>query len=135
MRALVLRVMEAGHMPAVISTSSHDHLDRLLSVAEVGDLLTVRVLADATLTGRPLSNLIFPAIQRLRVPAASAIAIGATPHDIAAAHRAGVNVIGLRCAGWDDHELLGAAAVYQDPAELLSRFDESLLSDRAFKES
>ena len=132
-RDLVQRTIDAGFVPAVISNSSHDHVDRLLMRAEVADLLKLRILSESSPAGRPLSELMFFALRALGVPASSAVAVGATPHDIAAAQRAGVSAIALRCGGWDDHELAGAAAVYQDPAELLSRFDDSLLSDLPFK--
>lgn len=134
-RDLVERTLNAGYVPAVISNSSHDHVDRLLMLAHVADLLKVRILSESSPTARPLSELMFFALRALGVTASSAIAVGATPHDIAAAQRAGVSAIALRCGGWDDHELAGAAAVYQDPAELLSRFDDSLLSERALKEN
>ena len=51
--------------------------------------------------------------------------LGDTPYDIQAAARAGVRTIGLRCGGWE--ELPGALAVYDDPADLLRRYDDSPL--------
>jgi len=33
----------------------------------------------------------------------------------------------LRCGGWTDQELEGAAEIYEDPAELLARYEQSLL--------
>ncbi len=134
-RELVLRILDAGFVPAVISHSNHDHVDRLLMLAEVASLLKLRILSESSPASRPLSELMFFSLQALGVTAASAVAVGATPHGIAAAQRAGVSAIALRCGGWDDHELTGAAAVYQDAAELLSRFDDSMLSGQAYKES
>ena len=131
-RTLVQRVIDSGYMPAVISNSNQDDLDFLLRLADVGDLLRVRILSDSTITARPLSDLMFAALQALHAPASGAIAIGDTPYDIAAAHRAGVSAIAFRCGGWKNDDLAGATAIYQDPAELLSRFDESVLCDRAF---
>lgn len=133
-RDLVQRILDAGYVPAVISSSKHDHVDRLLTHAQVADLLKLRILSESSASARPLSELMFFALHAVGVTAANAVAVGATPHDIAAAHRAGVSAIALRCGGWDDHELAGAAAVYQDAAELLSRFDDSMLSQRAFEE-
>jgi phosphoglycolate phosphatase-like HAD superfamily hydrolase len=52
--------------------------------------------------------------------------IGDTPYDVEAASRAGVRIVALRCGGWDDSALRGAAAIYDAPADLLQRYDESL---------
>ncbi len=55
--------------------------------------------------------------------------LGDTPYDIEAAARAGVPTIALRCGGWwDDQALGGAVAIYNDPADLLSQYDESPLA-------
>jgi phosphoglycolate phosphatase-like HAD superfamily hydrolase len=54
--------------------------------------------------------------------------LGDTPSDHEAAARARVPAIALRCGGWwDDAALARAAAIYDDPADLLGRFDESPL--------
>ena len=41
--------------------------------------------------------------------------------------RWGVRVIAVRCGGWSDVDLRGAAAIYNGPADLLARYDRSLL--------
>src|SRR5918992_163347 len=52
-----------------------------------------------------------------------AVMIGDTPYDIAAAAKAGVPTIALRCGGWwDDLALGGAVAIYDDPADLLAQY-------------
>jgi hypothetical protein len=38
-----------------------------------------------------------------------------------------VPIIALRCGGWDDDSLAGAAAIYDHPADLLQHFEESPL--------
>jgi phosphoglycolate phosphatase-like HAD superfamily hydrolase len=44
---------------------------------------------------------------------------------VAAARRAGIDIIGLECGGWTREALAGAAAVYRDPDDLLNRYDDS----------
>ena len=57
-------------------------------------------------------------------PADAVVMVGDTPYDIEAAARAGVRTIALRCGGgWLDAELHGAAAIYNDPADLLALTD------------
>jgi phosphoglycolate phosphatase-like HAD superfamily hydrolase len=54
--------------------------------------------------------------------------LGDTPYDVKAARRAGVRIIGVRCGGWNDKELIGAAEIYENPADLLLKYERSLLS-------
>jgi hypothetical protein len=43
-----------------------------------------------------------------------------------------VPAIALRCGGWwDDAALAGATAIYDDPADLLANFEESVLARSA----
>jgi phosphoglycolate phosphatase-like HAD superfamily hydrolase len=54
--------------------------------------------------------------------------LGDTPHDVEASLKAGVRVIAFRCVGWGDAALRGAGQIYDDPADLLARFDKSPFS-------
>jgi phosphoglycolate phosphatase-like HAD superfamily hydrolase len=51
--------------------------------------------------------------------------VGDTPYDVEAARHAGVRIIAVRCGGWGDDHLQGAVAIYNDPADLLTHYDES----------
>jgi phosphoglycolate phosphatase-like HAD superfamily hydrolase len=51
--------------------------------------------------------------------------LGDTPYDIKAAQSAGVATVALRSGGWKDEELVGATAIYDDPANLLENFATS----------
>lgn len=53
--------------------------------------------------------------------------IGDTPYDVQTAKKAGVEIIALRCGGWNDGHFDGALAVYDDPAHLLREFERSPL--------
>lgn len=54
--------------------------------------------------------------------------LGDTPYDVEAATRAGIRIIALRTGGWTDRYLHGAAAIYDDPADLLEHFETSPLA-------
>jgi phosphoglycolate phosphatase-like HAD superfamily hydrolase len=60
------------------------------------------------------------------------IAIGDTPYDAEAAGKINLRVIGLLCGGWNEEELrrAGCVTVYQDPADLLARYDSSPLAPK-----
>ena len=53
------------------------------------------------------------------------VLLGDTPYDIEAAKRAGVAVVAVRCGGWGDADLAGAVAIYDDPRDLLARYEDS----------
>jgi phosphoglycolate phosphatase-like HAD superfamily hydrolase len=54
--------------------------------------------------------------------------LGDTPYDVEAARRAGVHIVALECGGWSAADLSGADEVYADPADLLHRYDASILA-------
>jgi len=56
--------------------------------------------------------------------------IGDTPYDIEAATKAKVRTIAFRSGGWSDDDLHGAVEIYDGPADLLTRYDSSLLRKR-----
>ncbi len=55
--------------------------------------------------------------------------VGDTPYDAIAAARAGLRTVGVLCGGFSAEELraAGCVAVYRDPLDLLSRYEESPL--------
>jgi phosphoglycolate phosphatase-like HAD superfamily hydrolase len=53
--------------------------------------------------------------------------IGDTPYDIEAAGKAKVQSIAFRSGGWTDADLKGAAEIYDGPADLLAKYDSSLI--------
>jgi phosphoglycolate phosphatase-like HAD superfamily hydrolase len=57
-----------------------------------------------------------------------AVMLGDSPYDIKSASAAGVGVIALRCGGFDDTQLDGAIAIYNDPADLLAHYQDSPLA-------
>jgi hypothetical protein len=54
---------------------------------------------------------------------------------VAAARRAGIGVVALRCGGWSASALGDAAAVYDDPRDLLFHFASSPFSPVASLEA
>jgi phosphoglycolate phosphatase-like HAD superfamily hydrolase len=60
------------------------------------------------------------------------VVIGDAPYDAEAAGKAGLRTIGFRCGGSSEACLrdAGCFAIYDDPADLLARYDESALVSR-----
>jgi HAD superfamily hydrolase (TIGR01509 family) len=124
-RALVSRLRDEGIARIVVTSSRKDELHELLKAAGVDDLIEDTVAGDATVSTKPAPDLVQAAIDRSGLPAEQLVMLGDTPYDVAAARKAGVRTVGVRSGGFRDSELQGAAAIYDDAADLLRHFDDS----------
>jgi len=127
-RALLERLTSIG-MELVIATSAKaDEVQALLAQAGVADLIPLASSADDADRSKPDPDIVQAALGMSRSLAAHSAMVGDTPYDVEAATRARVPSIALRCGGWwDDESLRGASAIYDDPAALLVRLEESPL--------
>ena len=126
-RSLVLRVRDDG-LKAIVATSAKDEeLNGLLKAADVDDLMEEKATASDAKRSKPDPDIVEAAIEESGVPSNKAVMIGDTPYDVEAATRAGVRIIAFRSGGWDDESLIGAAQIYDGPADLLAHYDASLL--------
>jgi HAD superfamily hydrolase (TIGR01509 family) len=72
---------------------------------------------------KPHPDIVHAALEKAGCSADEAIFIGDTPYDIEAGNGAGVPVVVLRCGGWwSDRSFGGAAAIYDDPQDLIDRY-------------
>ncbi len=124
-RELLARMKRDGLRLAVASSAKEDELKGLLRVCGAEDLLEATTSSDDADNSKPDPDIVHAALRRIRLPADRVILLGDTPYDIEAGNRAGVGVVAVRCGGWGDSDLAGAMAVYDDPADLLARFDQS----------
>ena len=95
------------------------------------DLIEARTSSSDVERSKPDPDIVAAAVERSGHPAGSLVMLGDTPYDVAAARRAGVRIVAVRCGGWGDADLSGAAAVYDDPAHLLRELDRSPLVNGA----
>jgi HAD superfamily hydrolase (TIGR01509 family) len=133
----LLEHMVAEGLTLVIATSAGgDEMRALLQRAGVADLIDDATSSGDVESSKPDPDVIGAALRKGRITANEAVMIGDTPYDIAAAAKAGVPTVALRCGGWwDDLALGGAVAIYDDPADLLSQYEESPLSDVAIRDA
>lgn len=129
-RELLERMRAAGMRRVVATSASADDLRPLLRQAGIDDLIDDATNADDADTSKPAPDIVEAALAQAGAPRDATVMLGDTPYDVAAALRGGVAIIGVRCGGWDDDALAGAAEVYQDPAALLAAWDESMLGRR-----
>ena len=124
---LVHLLAERGFSLTVASSSAKSDLRKFLKILEIGDVIDSKSSADDAEHSKPAPDLIEAALDKLGLSADEVIMIGDTPYDIAAAKKAGVHTVALRCGGWDDRALSGAAEIYDDPADLIKHIDRSPL--------
>lgn len=125
---LLARLSAMDFRLAVASSAAGDELEALLEVARAKPYFPAVTDADDAERSKPDPDIVLAALGQLGVPAEYCIMVGDTPYDAAAARRAGVAFVGVRCGGWADRDLRPAIGVYDDPADLLDR----LLNDRGF---
>jgi HAD superfamily hydrolase (TIGR01509 family) len=126
-RALVLRVRSDGLKPIVATSAKEEELKGLLKAAEVADLMEEKATASDAERSKPDPDIVEAAIEESGISPQNLVMIGDTPYDIEAAARANVRAIGFRSGGWTDEGLTGAVEIYDGPADLLARYDSSLL--------
>jgi len=101
-RALLERMRRAGLRLVVASSTRAEELGQLLRIAGTDGLIKTTTSS------------------RRRGP------VEARPRR--RRRRVGVRMIALRCDGWTDDALAGAVAIYDDPEDLLARYETSPLA-------
>ncbi|HYP20393.1 MAG TPA: HAD family hydrolase [Chloroflexia bacterium] len=127
-RDLLLALKARGLKLVVASSAQEDMLDKLLDIAEAKDLIEESTSADDAENSKPDPDIVEASLGKIGLGPDEVLMLGDTPYDIQAASKLGIGTIGLRCGGWDDAGLKGAVAVYDDPADLLARLDDSPLT-------
>ena len=124
-RALLERMRADGLTLVVATSASGNEMQPLLKAAGVADLVHAATSSGDAEKSKPNPDIIVAALERGGVEPHEAMMLGDTPYDVTASRRAGVQIVGLRCGGWDESDLSGATAVYADPADLLARYELS----------
>lgn len=127
-KELVQRMRDEGLKIVVATSAKQDEAQPLLELAGVADLIEGKTTADQAKNSKPDPDSVAAALESLGLPATEVVMIGDTPYDIEAAGKVGVPVIAVRCGGFSDQDLAGAIAIYDEPADLLARYDQSPLA-------
>lgn len=126
-RSLLHRLRDDGIKLVVATSAQKRDLQGLLERAGVEDLIQESTSASEVEESKPDPDVVESALEDAGFPAEQVLMVGDTPYDVEAAGRAGVRILGVRCGGWGDEDLRGAVAIYEHPADLLARYDESPL--------
>ena len=127
-RPLLEHMLDLGLALVVATSAQQSEVRALLERAGVSDLIQLASSADDAERSKPDPDIVQAALRLSGSQVAHSAMIGDTPYDVEAAARARVPAIALRCGGWwDDAALARAAAIYDDPADLLAQFEDSQL--------
>jgi HAD superfamily hydrolase (TIGR01549 family) len=122
---LLARFKTAGLKLVIATSSDVAQLNDMLEQAGLDELVERKTSSSDANHSKPDPDIIEAALKKGKLTAPDALMLGDTPYDVEAAARAGVRCVALRCGGWPDRALRDAAAIYDDAADLLRRFDES----------
>ncbi len=122
-RALVERMRRDGLLIVVATSAKDAELGPLLARADVEHLIDAKTSSDDAARSKPDPDIVQAALRKAALGPSEAVLLGDTPYDVEAAAQAGVDTVALRSGGFTDGQLSGAVAIYDDPADLLARWD------------
>jgi len=127
------RVRADGKQIIIASSSNEDDLKSLKHIAGIDDLVDETISADDADASKPEPDIFIAAIKKADTKHKSEIiTVGDSPYDAMAAKDAGIPIIGVLSGGFLEIDLRaqGCIEIYRDPADLLSRYNTSLLATR-----
>lgn len=127
-RDLLAHLKKEGLARVVATSAGDDEVHDLLHVAGIDDLVEREASSTDAEASKPDPDILEVAIRTSRLDRRELVMIGDTPYDVEAALKAGVRIIALRCGRRSDEDLMGAVELYDDPLDLLSHFERSILS-------
>jgi len=132
-RELFLKLKAEGKQIALASSAKEDELKIYKKIAQIEDLVEEEASADDAEKSKPHPDIFQAALAQLGdLATAEVIVVGDTPYDAEAARKISLRAIGVLCGGFPEAELdaAGCMAIYQDPADLLARYEESIIAQR-----
>jgi HAD superfamily hydrolase (TIGR01509 family) len=126
-RELLERMRADGLRLVVATSASEEELRGLLAVLGAEWIIDDATNSSEVKQSKPDPDIVRAAVDKTGVGPERCVMLGDTPYDVEAATRSRVRVVAVRCGGSGDEELRGAAEIYDDPAELLEQYDESLI--------
>jgi HAD superfamily hydrolase (TIGR01549 family) len=130
-RELFQKIKDDGLRLALASSAKEEELEAYKKIARIEDLVEEETSADDADKSKPHPDIFEAAMERLGdVGAHEAIVVGDTPYDAEAAGKINLRTLGMLCGGFPETELraAGCVQIYTDPADLLARYEESLIA-------
>lgn len=126
---LVERCAERGFVPVLATSGKEEDLEWMLPAIGAEDSFAGATTSSEVEDGKPSPDLLTAAVEQQHLDPDRTVVLGDTVWDVKAAKQVGLPCIALTCGGISEAELreAGAVEVYDDPADLLDHFDDSLL--------
>jgi HAD superfamily hydrolase (TIGR01509 family) len=124
---LLARMHRDGLRIVAATSAQEDEMNALLAITGGAQYFEQKTSSNDAPRSKPDPDIVEAALDKAGCAPREARFLGDTPYDVEAATRAGVPVIALRSGGWNDDDLRGAIAIYDDAADLLARYEESPL--------
>jgi phosphoglycolate phosphatase-like HAD superfamily hydrolase len=123
---LVRALKERGLKVVLASSGKADHLEYARTLLNADDAIDAVTQSDDVDSSKPAGDLFDLALKKVK--GKRAFVVGDAPWDVKAAQTLPVPTISLRCGGFAEETLreAGAAAVHDDPADLLAHLDDAL---------
>jgi HAD superfamily hydrolase (TIGR01509 family) len=130
-RELFERIRRDGKRIALASSAKEDELKVYKDLAHISDLVEEETSSDDAERSKPHPDIFAAALARLGdVSPSETVVIGDSPYDAEAAGKLNLKTIGVLCGGFPETDLraAGCVAIFNDPADLLARYEQSPLS-------
>lgn len=128
-RELLAECAHRGLTVGLATSARADELRQLRDCLDAEDFIASATSSADVDAAKPRPDVLEVALENCGLAVDSAVFVGDTVWDAAAASRIGLRFVGVTSGGISDRELwaAGACEVYSSPAELLERLDESML--------
>jgi HAD superfamily hydrolase (TIGR01509 family) len=114
---------DEGLVVVAATSADPEEVRDLLRIAQATQLIDGFSSSGDADESKPDPDIVRVALKKAGCLPEEALLIGDTPYDIAAAARAGVGTIALRCGGWwPDYALAGSLAIYDSPRDLVDNY-------------
>lgn len=127
-RPLIQRLIAEDFKLLAVSSANPSQLEALFETAQVKDFLIETAPTEEVDSSKPAPDIVRAALKKIGFPPEQVMMLGDTIYDLEAATKAGVRMIALRCGGTADEKLAAAAAIYDNPQDLLEHFNSSPLA-------
>lgn len=130
-REILERVKADGKKVALASSGENDVVEANKRIANIEGVADVETGAGDVDRSKPHPDIFGVVLKKLgEMPPSDVIVVGDTPYDAEAAGKLGLRTVGVLCGGFAEQDLraAGCVAIYQDPADLLARYEDSPLA-------
>lgn len=127
-RELFERLLVDEWKIALASSAKGDELNTYKEICGITDLVEAETSSDDAEKSKPHPDIFEAAVARLNVAPGDCVVVGDSPYDAQAATKAGISSIGFLCGGFsrEDLDAAGYLHLYNDAADLLAKYQESL---------